>query len=237
MASIRSTVTPQQLEVGFESGVQVKIWGLRLLQERSELSGTSFVILKKDRVNAHNAFYRPEAVETIREAAEADPSLKPFARLTDSIFRLEPQINTRKTTLAEGIRPLCTSQRGGAQGNATTSSIYPAAMNNTLKTAERTGNVTIRAIQDDATTTGDPTDIFGPGKSRDVLNKGFAACGNETRPEKSVAYCTRQQDRGQVPADVDQPSFAITDIETPVTCGLRPCHQLPLRNGRIHPCR
>jgi len=148
------------------------------------------------------------------EAATADPSLKPFARLTDCILRLQPQIFIRTAQCAEGIRPLCTSQRGGAQGNATTNSIYPAAMSQSLKNIELTTNVIVRAIQDDATMAGDPQDIFGPGKARDSLNASFEACGNETHPQKSVAYCIRPQDRELVPAGVSQPSFVITDAET-----------------------
>ena len=142
----------------------MKAWGIRLLQEEAERNGSSFSINGEDRINAHNDFFREEAVTSIREAAETDPSLKPFARLADNILRLQPQIYTRTADDSTGIRKLCTSQRGGAQGNATTNIIYPAAMNNALKSVEQSCNVIIRAIQDDATTVGKTSEIFGYNK-------------------------------------------------------------------------
>jgi len=87
-------------------------------------------------------------------------------------------------------------------------------MSQSLKNIELTTNVIVRAIQDDATMAGDLQDIFGSGKTRDSLNASFEACGNETHPQKSVAYCIRPQDRELVPAGVSQPSFRITDAET-----------------------
>ena len=213
-SAVRDMVTPQQLAVAVSGGVEVKVWGLRLLQEEAERKGCSFTILKEDRVNAHNAFFRKEAVAVVREAAAVDSRLKPFARLTDCILRLQPQIFTRTVKNSTGLRALCTSQRGGAQGNATTNSIYPAAMNKALKNVERTCNVVVRAIQDDTTIAGETALIFGPEKARDLLNSSFAACGNETHPDKSVAFCILPGDRDQVPADVSQPFFIITDSAT-----------------------
>ncbi len=207
-SAVRKLVTPQQLAVAVSGavsgGVEVKAWGIRLLQEEAERNGSSFSINGEDRINAHNDFFREEAVTSIREAAETDPSLKPFARLADNILRLQPQIYTRTAEDLTGIRKLCTSQRGGAQGNATTNIIYPAAMNNALKSVEQSCNVIIRAIQDDATTVGETSEIFGHDKARERLNSALAACGNLTHPGKSVAFCLLPADRALVPADVHQ---------------------------------
>jgi hypothetical protein len=87
-------------------------------------------------------------------------------------------------------------------------------MNKALKHVEASCDVIVRAFQDDATIAGDPAKIFGPGKARDVLNAGFSACGNETHPEKSVAYCILPEDRSTVPEGVHQPSFTILDDAT-----------------------
>ena len=89
-------------------------------------------------------------------------------------------------------------------------------MNNALKSVEQTCNVVVRAIQDDATTVGAASEIFGPGKARERLNACLEACGNETHPDKSVAFCLLSSERDLVPANVHQPSYNITDHVTGV---------------------
>jgi hypothetical protein len=91
-------VAPQQLAVAVSGGVEVKAWGIRLLQEEAVLNGSSFTINGEDRENAHNAFFRDKAVASIREAADADPSLMPFARLTDNILACSPKYTPEQLT-------------------------------------------------------------------------------------------------------------------------------------------
>ena len=79
---------------------------------------------------------------------------------------------------------------------------------------EQSCNVIIRAIQDDATTVGETSEIFGHDKARERLNSALAACGNLTHQGKSIAFCLLPADRALVPADVHQPSYNIIDDDT-----------------------
>jgi hypothetical protein len=100
-------------------------------------------------------------------------------------------------------------------------------MNQPLKDAERTCNVTIRAIQDDATIAGNPENIYGAGMAREMLSAGFGVRGNETHPDKATAYGRTPEDRAKIPACITQPFYTITDETTGqetkaygiVTCG------------------
>jgi hypothetical protein len=213
--AVRALVEPQQLAVGVPGGTQVKGWGLKLLLEEAKRNGSPVTLHKDDRVNAHNEFHRDSTVREIRLASENNPSLSlhNFARLADSVLRLRPQIYTRSNKRGVGIIPLCRSERGGEQGNATTNLLYPACMNAALKETEANFDVLIRAVQDDTTIFGRAEEIYGDGKAREHLTAGFLSRGNRIHLGKAKAYGSTPEERALIPPDVQQPFYPYLDNE------------------------
>ena len=123
-------------------------------------------------------------------------------------------IFTRTNEDGPRIVPLCKSQRGGEQGNATTNIFFPLCMNAPLKQTEENFSVLVRAIQDDTTLLGDAQEIFGEDKARAFLHSLVEERGNRIHPGKARAYGNTEEQRSLIPPGVRQPHYSSLDEES-----------------------
>jgi len=145
--SVRSHVSPQQLAVGVQGGMEVLVVGWQLTVEEAAASKRPFVLHGDDQVNAHNAFDRKKAVEDITQAANDSKAsidapdkvaddLFSLAHMADVLLRVQKRVFARSRTIAEGFRLVAHSREGGAQGNPLTNLFYPMSTNTALKNVE-----------------------------------------------------------------------------------------------------
>jgi hypothetical protein len=73
-------VTPQQLDVGVSSGVEVKVWGLKLWYDKNMALGNRAVAVALDISNAHNTFDREASIKALSTFADADEGLRSLPR-------------------------------------------------------------------------------------------------------------------------------------------------------------
>ena len=113
-----------------------------------------------------NSYKRRKALQALRELVAKDPSFRPLLRAFEATSSQPNPIFVRSSTTSNGLKFLCDSSAGGAQGNPLTNIIFPVVINDTLKSteAEHPG-VETRAQQDDINLWGDPDMIFGTGKA------------------------------------------------------------------------
>jgi hypothetical protein len=87
-----------------------------MCKEERLASGRGGVVVKDDRINAHNTFSNKEQVLAVREM----PNAELFARMSDTQARTHADVFTRTSENPHGVRPLCTIKAGGEQGNPLT---------------------------------------------------------------------------------------------------------------------
>jgi hypothetical protein len=85
---------------------------LRMCKEERLATGRGGVIVKDDRINAHNTFNNKEQVLAARDMTDAAL----FARVSDTLARNHAEIFTRTSTNAFCVRFLTSRGAGGEQG-------------------------------------------------------------------------------------------------------------------------
>ena len=211
----REQVAPQQVAVGVSGGVEIVSHGINETLDEANRHNTPLVIVAEDGVNCHNEFNRKALVRDVREMAESNPDMRALAHLISNICDIEPQVYARSTMDPTGIQKLTTLQVGGAQGNAVTNIAFPISIDKPLKEAERNfPGVIIRAVQDDITILGDPTQIFGPNNVREQLQADLQARGYKFHPTKKFAYGRTVEDRSIIPAEYIQDFREVQDPAT-----------------------
>ena len=203
---IAAAVGPQQLGVGYSSGVQAKIWGLRMMLEQAARDGTPLTLHKEDAKNAHNAFDRKHAIADIRQAAIIDPTLQTFARLADCILSQQTQVYMRTTNNSTGLIELCKIKQGAEQGNAMTGQLFTMAINKVFKSVEHQFPVTCRGIQDDLSTCGAAEVLYAHQGAIKFIIDELQLRGLTTNPAKPRAYGNCPTEREKIPPTGKQPS-------------------------------
>ena len=82
--------------------------------------------------------------------------------------------------------------------------IFPAAINDALKSTERDHNVEVWAQQDDKNIFGDPAEIFGPGKALETILAKLGKAGLELNKKKFQVFGTTEGDCADKPEWLDE---------------------------------
>jgi hypothetical protein len=189
--SVTQNVLPQQLGIGVSNGGEAKHVMLRMCQEERLATGRGGVVVKDDRINAHNTFNNKQQVL----AARAMTGAALFARMSDTLARTQAEIFTTSTN-ALGAHNLTTRGAGGEQGNSFTPLLYAGCISRALqKLEEDFPEVLVRAIHDDTTLLGDAEMIFREGGARQQLATDLANVGSELHEGKAEAYGMTPEDR------------------------------------------
>ena len=210
--AVRRHVSPQQLAVGVSGGMEIQIWGWRLLMEEWDDKGGNFVVTSDDQINAHNAFNREEAVLHVRSCAVQNTALAPLALATDTLLRVQKRIMGRSSSNPTGLIQITTSSQGGPQGNPITNQLYPMSTDPILKDVEtKHAGVVVRAFQDDVNLGGLVDDVVGINSdsgARQTLKDGLST---ERHPGKAKGYGLTIEARAKLPPDMAQPFFVDPD--------------------------
>jgi hypothetical protein len=110
--SVTQNVLPQQLGIGIQNSGEAKHVMLRMCKEERLATGRGGVVVKDNRINAHNTFSNKEQVLAAR--AMTDAAL--FARMSDTLATTQAEIFTRTSMNPSGVRPLTTSWLGASRG-------------------------------------------------------------------------------------------------------------------------
>jgi hypothetical protein len=138
-------VLPQQLGIGVENGGEAKHVMLRMCKEERLATGRGGVVVKDDRINAHNAFSNEKQVLSARAMTGAAL----FARVSDTQARMHAEIFTRTSMNPSGVCLLTTRKAGGEEGNPITPLQYACCISSALKNVEqRFPEIIVRAIHD-----------------------------------------------------------------------------------------
>jgi hypothetical protein len=107
--SVKQNVLPQQLGIGVSNGMEATHVMMRMCIEQRLATGRGGVVVKDDRINAHNTFNNKQRVLAARAMAGAAL----FARMSDILARTQAEIFTTTSTNALGARLLTTRRAGG----------------------------------------------------------------------------------------------------------------------------
>jgi hypothetical protein len=110
--SVTQNALPQQLGIGVSNGGEVKHVMLQMCKEKRLATGRGGVVVKDDRINAHNTFSNEKQVL----AARAMPGAALFARVSGTQARMHAEIFTRTLENPSDVRPLCTRKTGASRG-------------------------------------------------------------------------------------------------------------------------
>jgi hypothetical protein len=201
--SVTQDVLPQELGIGVQNGGEAKHVMLRMCKEERLATGRGGVVVKDDRINAHNTFSNKEQVLAAR--AMTDAAL--YARVSNTLARNHAEIFTPTSTNALGARLLTTRGAGGEQGNSFTPLLYAGCISSALKNVEQQfPEVLVRAIHDDTALLGDAETIFCEGGARQQLATDLTNIGSELHEGKAEAYGMTPEDRAQIPEGIKQSS-------------------------------
>ncbi len=212
--SIRTIVSPQQLAIGVENGIQLYITGINLKLEEATRLNRSLSIVSLDIRNAHNEFNRKNMISELDQLVISNPELQPLRCGLLSTIGIQSTIYMKDYTSQSGFLQLCNSCQGGGQGNALTNIAFPIAINHFLKSCETLfPNVEVRAYQDNITLIGAINDIFsGEHNAYQHIINGIHGIGCRTNPDMFTIYSNEfETGQGIIPNHFQQPCISMND--------------------------
>lgn len=236
--SIRSIVTPQQLAIGVDNGIQLYITGINLKLDEAARLNRPLSIVSLDVRNAHNEFNRKSMISELDQLILENPELKTLRCGLLSTIGIQPTIYMRDYKNPSGFLDLCNSCQGGGQGNALTNIAFPIAINRFLKSCESShANIEVRAYQDNITIIGALEDIFtGENNAYQHLIDGIHRIGCRTNPDMFTIYCNEfDLQHNLIPPHFQRPNINIDDtiVYGVEICGT-PIGHPEFRKNHIH---
>lgn len=206
---VNSIVTPQQLAIGVENGIQLYITGINLKLEEADRLNQRLSVVSLDIRNAHNEFNRKSMIAQLNNLIPDHPDLTKLRCGLLSTIGIQPTIYMKDYSKPSGYIELCRSCQGGGQGNALTNIAFPIAINSFIKACEtQYPNVEVRAYQDNITLIGSINDIFN-GAYQFIID-GIHGIGCRTNPDMFTIFSNEADSNLElVPDHFKRPSINI----------------------------